>query len=385
MNVMVLTPSFEHTSPVQGALLLAKYLHRNGEGILFAALDSRGTTAESLLPEIAGSGVPFHCFEMSGWAGLRHVARVREYVKEKEIDAVVSYSLRPEIVAASLSGVIRVSAVREVLRDQFSFSYGPLAARLLSELRLRALKRHDALFVLTQAMADHLVANGVEPSGIFRVNNFVDVDEVRSVLRNGCGSGGGGVQIGYFGLLNRRKRVDVALRAVAKAAQHYGHENIQFHIAGEGPLRGRLTQLAEELGLEGRTIFHGFLGNPLGLMGRMDLVLLASEAEGLPRCLMEAMALGKTCVASDIPGMSEFIRHGKTGYLFPKNDVDALASLLDEIIQRRGYLDPDVLHDYMLQHYDVQSCGRKMVAHLHEIARKIGLSQESLRAHPNFD
>ena len=87
------------------------------------------------------------------------------------------------------------------------------------------------------------------------------------------------------------------------------------------------------------------------------------------------MALGKTCIASDIPGMSEFIKHGETGYLFRKADFEELASLMNDIIGSKRYLPPEVLYRYMLDCYDVDVCAAKMRQTMQRILQK-----KSLRA-----
>ena len=375
MKIMLLTPSFERSSPVQGAFVFAKYLHQQGDEVTFAALDSTGRAKPSLLLEIERSGLPFQCFDMTGWPGLKDISRVRTYVEDHGIETVLCYSLRPEIVVSRLSGVIRVSAVREILRDQFFLSYGRILASLLTQIRLRVLKRLDAIFVLTRAMGEHLTANGIALGAIHHVNNFVDVEEIRGALGNGASPVSSSVHIGYFGLLNRRKRVDVALRAVAKLVRVHARQNVSLHIAGDGPLRPWLMGLAQELGLEHYAVFHGYLRDPFELMRKMNLVILTSEGEGLPRCLLEAMALGKTCIASDIPGMSEFIKHGETGYLFRKADFEELASLMNDIIGSKRYLPPEVLYRYMLDCYDVDVCAAKMRQTMQRILQK-----KSLRA-----
>lgn len=366
---MILTSSFEKTSPIQGAFAFGRYLHQCGEGVTFAALDSNDRARQSLLPEIQRCGLSAQSFEMTGWPGLIHITRVRDYVRKNSIDAVISYSLRPEIANACLSGVMRVSAVREILREQFALSYDRVTSRVLSELRLKVLRKLDGILVLTEAMGEHLAENGIDPNVIHQVNNFVDVEEVRGVLKEQVEPKDADVHIGYFGFLNRRKRVDIALRAVRNLVYDYGHKNIKFHIAGDGPLGPQLMRLTYELGLNEETIFHGYLGSPFALMKKMDLVVLTSEGEGLPRCLMEAMSLGKTCIAADIPGMSELIRHSETGYLFRKGDVEGLSSLLHEIIESKRHLPPDELYRYMLEHFDINSCAGKMLGSLQEIAR----------------
>ncbi len=369
MKIMILTPSSNRASPVQGAFLLAKYLHEHGHDTVFAPLDADDGDPSTLLEEIQSAGLPFHKFNMTGWGGLRHLARVRSYVKENRVDAVISYGLRPDIVNACLSGVTRLSAIREILRDQYALTHGPALSRIGAELHLRALKKLDGVFVLTRDMRFHLAENGVDPSLIHLVNNFVDVAEIRKSVKHDHTQENGNVHVGYFGRLIRRKRLDVALRGVYKLIYEHAHKNVKFHLVGDGSLRPDLMRLATELGLNEHTVFHGHLTNPLKLMNQMNLVVLTSDREGMPRCLLEAMSLGKTCIACDIPGMSELIRDGETGYLFPQGDVDGLATLIDDIIRFARYLSPVGLHQFMLVHYDVNSCGKQMLHQMLEIVK----------------
>ncbi len=99
----------------------------------------------------------------------------------------------------------------------------------------------------------------------------------------------------------------------------------------------------------------------------MDLILLTSEAEGVPRCLMEALSLGKTVVASDIPGVNTLIQDKQTGYLFPVGNVEKLASLIDNIIRNKLYLPPERLVNFMLENYDVNNCCEKMLCKINQL------------------
>ncbi len=144
MKILVLTPAFKRASPVLGAFLFAKYLHKHDHETVFAALDADGADS-SLLGEVKRAGVAFYNFEMTGWAALRHIRRVRTYVRDNHIDAVISYCLRPDIVNSYLSGVVRLSAIRDIVRDQYGLSYGWPLSRLGAELHLRTLKKLDGI------------------------------------------------------------------------------------------------------------------------------------------------------------------------------------------------------------------------------------------------
>ena len=77
---------------------------------------------------------------------------------------------------------------------------------------------------------------------------------------------------------------------------------------------------------------------------------------------MEALALGKTCVVSDIGAVRPLVIDGSTGYTFPLGDADALGEVVRRIITEEMYLNPDHLLAFMLERFDVATCGELMLA-----------------------
>lgn len=163
--------------------------------------------------------------------------------------------------------------------------------------------------------------------------------------------------IGSIGSLIKRKANDQLLRAAAKVAKSCP---IPFHIVlvGEGPERERLQTLTEQLGLSGQVSFAGFQQQPLAWMAGMDIVVLASAKEGLPRVILEAMLLGKAVIASDVVGSRELVKHGSSGLLYPYGDEQSLAEHLQrlleypEVRQEMGAAGRmDVLKNYTIEAY----------------------------------
>lgn len=112
-------------------------------------------------------------------------------------------------------------------------------------------------------------------------------------------------------------------------------------ILGDGPSRGMLEHLAQNLGLGGAVWFAGFDRNPFRYMARSSLLLHTSRAEGMPGAQIQAMACGIPVVATDCEfGPREVISHGENGFLAPVADIGALAArvkelLGDEMLRRR--------------------------------------------------
>jgi glycosyltransferase involved in cell wall biosynthesis len=131
------------------------------------------------------------------------------------------------------------------------------------------------------------------------------------------------------------KRFDLLIRAHAMLlGRGIAHRLV---ILGDGPLRRDLEVLARGLGVEGTVSFPGFVSNPYPIMRRATVAALASDHEGLPLVLVEALALGVPVVAT--AAAAEVLGDGRFGMLGPRGDAEALAGacgrLLTDVEARR--------------------------------------------------
>jgi len=108
--------------------------------------------------------------------------------------------------------------------------------------------------------------------------------------------------------------------------------NVSVVLAGEGPERARLEQLAEKLGVSARVTFLGFRSDIPQLLACADVVVLPSLAEGLPLAVLEAMSAGTPLVATAIGGTDEAVTDGVTGLLVPPRDGNALAEAVERVL-----------------------------------------------------
>ena len=139
--------------------------------------------------------------------------------------------------------------------------------------------------------------------------------------------------------LDPQKRHDVLLRAFARVRQNLG--NAQLLCAGEtqlgGPAyRARLLQLTDDLGLRDAVRWLGVRSDIPNLMAAADVVVLASDWEGLGLVVMEAAMASRPVVATAVGGVPEIVEHNKTGLLVPQGDEQALASELTSVLLDTG-------------------------------------------------
>jgi glycosyltransferase involved in cell wall biosynthesis len=130
------------------------------------------------------------------------------------------------------------------------------------------------------------------------------------------------------GALSPEKRVDVALAAVAQLP------DVVLAVAGDGSERSRLEAVARRLA-PGRVHFLGSTEGSQDVLAAADVLVLASESEGLPGILIEAGLSGLPVVATDVGWVRDVVRPGVTGLLVPPGRPDELASALHQALERR--------------------------------------------------
>ncbi len=196
------------------------------------------------------------------------------------------------------------------------------------------LARHGDLFLCASGfIRDRVLAMGF-PAARTHVH-YIGVD-CRAVLPRDPGEET--PTILHIARLVEVKGTEYLIRAFGRLAST--HTSVELAIVGDGPLKRRLRDLARSLGLAERVRFLGAVphAHVLAWMRKAAILALPSvrtstgRVEGLGMVLLEAAATGVPAVGSDIGGIPEGIDDGRTGFLAPEKDVDALARRMAELL-----------------------------------------------------
>jgi len=181
---------------------------------------------------------------------------------------------------------------------------------------------------LFRAEQNAVVINGIAPEEIGRAMS------ASPVRRESLALTADDVVLGCVSRFDPIKRLEVLLAAVQRLAGPL--PRVTLLLVGSGTEEDRIRRLTFEMDLHGRVIFTGFLENPARVYPALDLYVTASQKEGLPLSLVEAMCAGLAVVATDVPGHRDVVIHGETGLLVPPDNSAALADAIAELIT-----DPD--------------------------------------------
>lgn len=131
------------------------------------------------------------------------------------------------------------------------------------------------------------------------------------------------------GRLSSEKGFDLLIKAVAELAPKY--PQLKLYIIGDGPLKGTLKSLVEQLGIQNHVYFLGQRRNPFFIVKRADVFALTSHYEGQSMVILEALTVGTNVLASDIIANRYVLEDEKYGMLVEKNEVD-IAKGLEQFI-----------------------------------------------------
>lgn len=219
------------------------------------------------------------------------------------------------LLAARMTGIPALQHARKVA--ELNFIERSLANRVLRRM-----------ICVSQGVREASVAEGIDESRCVVVYNGIDTTAAPTRpaldIRREYGISAQEILVGTAGSLIKLKRVDQLIDAMAVVIKNTTRP-VKCLIVGDGPQKTELQALAKARGLEQICIFAGFQPDALSHINAMDLFVLSSSQEGLPRVILEAMLMGKPVVASNVTGSSELVVPEQTGFLFPFGRVDQLA------------------------------------------------------------
>ena len=207
----------------------------------------------------------------------------------------------------------------------------PLRRNPLTAMKYRSVAQR--IIAVSQYVRNLLVASGVEERRVDVVYDGVDLNRVsqRSDSRRALGVEGDACLIGSVGQFVAEKGHEFLIRAFAHVRQHIPHAMLV--LMGDGELRGEYRTLIQQLGLEGKVLFQGFVPNLGTVLPALDLFVFPSLHEGLGSSLLAAMACEVPICASRTGGIPEIIQDGLTGYLFNPGDVAAITQSVLEALK----------------------------------------------------
>ena len=204
---------------------------------------------------------------------------------------------------------------------------GKLSLLFEHRLDVITIKSADFIICVSTSVEEYFTRLGVKKSKLktipvgIEISNFKVGEKVRQALREELRIQNDFV-IGFVGRFSAEKNLFTLLEAFAEALR-YAHE-MKLILIGTGPVERKLRMLSYDRGINDKVIFTGIRYDVNRLLSALDIFILPSYTEGCPTSLLEAMASGRTIIASNIPSISEIVKHGEEAILVNPYNVEEL-------------------------------------------------------------
>jgi PEP-CTERM/exosortase A-associated glycosyltransferase len=275
--------------------------------------------------------------------------RVAEAAEAERPDLIHAHS--PSLNALAAMPVARARGIPFVYEvrafwedaavDQGNAREGDLRYRATRASETHVLQRADAVFTICDGLRREMLTRGIAADKVTVIPNAVAVDDYRyDVPRDPALAAQLGLQgafvLGFIGSFYAYEGLDLLLQAYPAIAQALPQARLL--LVGGGLEDARLRAQAQALGIADRVVFTGRVPHDqveryyslldLALFPRHSLRLTETVTPLKP---LEAMAMGRVCVASDVGGHHELITEGETGFLFRAGDAQALAGCVARV------------------------------------------------------
>lgn len=283
---------------------------------------------QAYLEQLVQAGIPVESLGMRrGVPDPRALLRLVGILRRERPAVLTTFMYHANIlgrVAGQLSGVpVVVSSIRN---ENFG---GPARDRIMRLTDWMA----DVTTINSQLAGEAVVGRGVVPPEKLRVIpngldtiQFVWTPKIRAQMRQALELGEDSFVWIAVGRIEEQKDYPNLLAAFARVAREYPKSVL--YIAGQGPLRPLLEDAVRHLGIVDCVRFLGVRTDIHHLLAASDAFVLSSAWEGLPNVVMEALAAAKPVVATRVGGVPELVEEGKSGFLVPPKDPEALAKAM---------------------------------------------------------
>jgi glycosyltransferase involved in cell wall biosynthesis len=281
-------------------------------------------TKEKYYSEIKALKIPIYGFP-SRWSSLTKLRIFRSLARRLKPEIIHSYGFHTNFAAhyaARGTNTVAIGSIRSDFgwaKRQGGMLRGTLNARWpyfhISNSQ-RSAEAMNAYFRL------------VGPRRVFVVRNGLDLDRFSSHAETTNSKN----YVASVGTLSAVKRWDRLLRLIQKL-RTFGVEDVEFRVAGDGPLHLTLERMAQDLGISLRAKLIGESHDIPAFLSGAKFLVHTSETEGCPNVVMEAMACGLPVVAMEAGDIPYLVEDGKTGFVVRQGDETTLAERVLQLLR----------------------------------------------------
>ena len=347
-------------------LALARYLEPEKVQCDLAVTLESNTHDLELVKQYKKLGLKTHEVPMKNKFDLAVIDRMVELVKREGYTVIHTHGYKSDIIGVR---VAKKAGIRCVVTPHGFENAKDFKLRAFIWLGCQAMKFAHVVAPLSKALCEDVLRMGVKSNKLQYIQNGVDLSEVEAQRQreNPLKSKGDAKRIGFIGQMISRKNIFDILDIFNDLAGKY--PEITLSLLGDGEQRPELEAYTQNLQYKDRIEFLGFRDDRLELLQSFDLFVMTSTLEGIPRCLMEATAMGVPVAAYNIAGIDQLIQHEKSGLLATLGDKATLTQYWESLLFNQELANEyaDAAREYVYENYS----GKRMAEEYYELFIKM--------------
>ena len=309
-------------------LMLCKNINRDQFRMEVCTLYDRGPLAD----EFEALGVPVHNLALNHRNYPANTLRIARFLRRHKFDIVHVQVVGPAL--ATRLGTRLAGVPGLIVSIQNTYLQRSWLERLLDRWLAYFTDCIVANSNAVKAFTTH--QERISPDRFRVIHSSVDVNRFDPRLawgakvRQELGISSSHTVIGMVASLTEQKGHIYLLMAAAQILQRW--PQVVLLIVGDGPLHKQLQEMVDQTGIAGRVIFSPSRRDLPNVLAAIDIFVAPSLWEGFSLVILDAMAMQKAIVASDIPSISEAVVDGVCGSLVPPRDPEALADKINLLL-----------------------------------------------------
>lgn len=330
-NVLQLMTDSKIGGAERVALCLAKGMNKERFNITVCCLAGKGPIME----EMEKGGIKAYSLGMANKWDFFRALKLISLLKSLNIQILHSHLFHANLLARLIG---RLMGVPIIISTEHIMGLEGRWRLFLNRITCGLV---DMFIAVSFAVKEFMIKNiGIKSSKITVVQNGIEYEGFQvfdSVKEN---------KISEFAF----KQDDKIVGTVARIHKQKGHiyllsaakevvkevPEAKFLIVGDGPLKNDMEKVSVNLGIAKNVIFTGFYKDIPGILSILDVFVLPSLWEGLPITILEAMAMKKAVIATDVSGNPEVVADNVTGILIPAKNPHSLAQAIIKLIKDEG-------------------------------------------------
>jgi len=325
VRLFLMTNSFETGGSERQFAVLAKNLGPEQFQVHLGCIRRIGPFANDFgeVPEFRLGG------NLYGWASWRTRLRLSRRLRQQHIQIAHAFDFYTNLTLIPAARFARVPVVIGSQRQ-----IGDLLTPRQFRAQAAAFRWCDAVVCNSRAAADRLAAEGMSRDKLVVIGNALPA-EAFAPAPAALPKRPGSLRVGMVARMNHRYKNHSGFMRIARRIQQQ-MPNVEFLLAGDGPLRAELEREAQTLGIGDRVVFLGDRRYIPAVMASLDVAVLTSDSESLSNVILEAMAAGLPVVAYRVGGNAELIdeKRGdeKRGQLISAGDEEGFAAAVERLL-----------------------------------------------------